>query len=174
MATRDKVSIVMLVFCVSVGWTIEGFWLFHHNSMEQAHGILRDLLATYWPADRTFREPGYPVEKCFTLALEHMNVFVTQPLGLWLIYAIATGKRYRYVLQLIVATYTSYGTFLYCYVAHLSGYQVFAYRGGYPMFLFYAANAPWIVIYAWLIYDASRHLISHAGQVPPRTISQAT
>ena len=69
--------------------------------------------ALYWPADYTYRIPGYPIEKAFTLSLEGVNTLLTPIVSVVLIWAIFARKPYRYPLQLVIATYTSYGTFLY-------------------------------------------------------------
>jgi hypothetical protein len=52
-----------------------------------------------------------------------------------------------------------YGTVLYYYVAHLSGYAVFAYKGVYTYALFYASNAPWFLGCGWMMLDATRHIL---------------
>jgi hypothetical protein len=158
LAPRDKLTIGLLAFFVLIAWTIEAYWVLHNDSMEGRHDLLARALALYWPADRTYRIAGHGSAKSFTLALETVNSFVTSWLQLWLIAAIVRRKHYRHVLQLTVATYTFYGTFLYYYVAHLSGYAVFEYRGAYPFAMFYGANAPWLLGYAWLMYDSIRAL----------------
>lgn len=156
---KDKTTIGLMVFFALVAWTLELYWIVHNDSMQGRHDFLARALAIYWPADRTYRVAGRDIAKSFTLALESVNVFVTQLLGLWLVFAIARQKSYRWVLQLVIATYTFYGTVLYYYVAHLSGYAMFEYRGAVPFALFYGVNAPWLLAYGWLGYDAARALL---------------
>lgn len=165
---RDKAAIALLAFFVVIGFTIEAYWVVHNDSMQGRHDVVARLLALYWPADRNYRVPGRDVAKSFTLALESINAFVTQWLNLVLIWAIARGRRWRHVLQLVVATYTFYGTVLYYYVAHLSGYAVLAYRGTYPFVMFYAANAPWLLGCGWLMWDAVDAILRQRSSPPAR------
>lgn len=158
LAAKDKWTIGLLVFFAVIAWTLEAYWVINNDSMEARHDLFARALAIYWPADRTYRVAGHDVAKSFTLALESINTFVTQAVQLWLIWAIVRRKHYRHVLQLVVATYTFYGTVLYYYVAHLSGYAVFEYRGVGPFALFYGVNAPWLLAYAWLMYESMRAL----------------
>jgi hypothetical protein len=158
LSVKDKVTLGLLAFYMLMGWTIESYWLLHNNDMEAHDDLLQKILAFYWPADRTYRVPGHDIAKSFTLALESFNVCVIQPLQIWLVVAIMRRRHYRYVLQLVLATLTWYGTFLYYYVAHISGYAVFEYRGTYPFVMFYTANTPWLFGYAWLIWEAIRAL----------------
>jgi hypothetical protein len=154
--TKDRVTVGLLVFYMSIALTLEAYWLLFHNSMEGRSDVFARLLQVYWPADRNYRIPGYSVEKAFPLALESVNTVVTQILNAWLIFAIVRRRPYRHALQLTVSTYTAYGTFLYLYVGHLSGYAVFAYRGTYPLVLFYLANLPWLVGYGWMASESIR------------------
>jgi EXPERA (EXPanded EBP superfamily) len=107
------------------------------------------------------RAAGYSVEKSFTLALESFNTVVSQWFNAWLIYAIVKRRYYRHVLQATLATYTTYGTFLYYYVAHLSGYAVMETHGVYPYLMFYLCNAPWLLGYGWMAFDSIREIARH-------------
>jgi hypothetical protein len=158
LSVKDKVTIGLIGFFVLIAWTLEAYWLVHNNDMEAHNDILQKALALYWPADRTYRVPGHDTAKSFTLALESVNVCVTQLLQIWLVLAIVRKRHYRHVLQLVLATYTWYGTFLYYYVAQISGFAVFEYRGTYPFVMFYACNAPWFIAYAWMAYESIREL----------------
>jgi len=156
---RDKVTIGVMVFFAAVAFTLEAYWLIFNQVMESRTDIFARALALYWPADYTYRIAGYPIEKCFTLAVESLNTVVMQPLSLLLIFAIVARKPYRYPLQMLVAMCMLYGTILYYYVAHLSGYAVFAYQGTYPYLMFYLANLPWAIGCSWMVYDAFRSMV---------------
>lgn len=157
--TRDRVTVGFLLFFMAIAITLEAYWLLFHNAMEGRADLFARLIQLYWPADRTYRMPGYSVEKSFTLALESVNVVVSQALNAWLIFAILRRRPYRHVLQLTLSTYTAYGTLLYFYVAHLSGYAVVSKDGQYPLVLFYAANAPWILVYGWMASESIRAIL---------------
>jgi hypothetical protein len=159
LAVKDKVTVGLLVFFMLIAWTLEAYWLVNNDDMETRTSILAKGLALYWPADKTYRVSGHDLPKAFTLAVESVNVCVTQFLQLWLIFSIVRKKHYRHVLQLTLATYTWYGTFLYYYVAHISGYQVFEYRGTYPFLMFYVCNAPWFFAYGWMAWDSMRAIL---------------
>ena len=152
--TKDKVIIGLVLAFTAVALTLELYWVIFNQEMESRTDLFARILAVYWPADYTYRVPGYPIEKAFTLSLEGVNSLVTPILSGLLIWAIVTRKRYRYPLQLTIATYTWYGTFLYFSVAHISGYAVFESKSAYTYLLFYLANLPWFVGYTWIGWDA--------------------
>jgi hypothetical protein len=158
LSARDRVTVGLLAFFMSIALTLEAYWLLFHNSMDGRSDLLARVLQIYWPADRTYRMPGYSVEKSFTLALERINV-LSQVLNAWLIFAILRRRSYRHALQLTLSTYIAYGTLLYLYVAHISGYAVFAYRDLYPFLLFYLANAPWLLGYGWMASESIRAIV---------------
>jgi hypothetical protein len=154
LSAKDKVTIGLISFFILIAWTLEAYWLLHNNDMEAHSNLFQKGLALYWPADRTYRVPGHDTAKSFTLALESVNVCVTQLLSIWLVMAIIKKRYYRHTLQLVLSVYTWYGTFLYYYVAQISGFAIFEYRGTYPFVMFYACNAPWFIGYAWMAYDS--------------------
>jgi len=153
---KDKVIIGLILAFTAVALTLELYWLIFNQEMESRTDLFARALAIFWPADYTYRIAGYPIEKAFTLSLEAVNVLLTPILSALLIWAILTRKRYRYALQLVIATYTVYGTYLYFSVAHISGYAVFEYKSLYTYLLFYLVNLPWFIGYAWIGWDAYR------------------
>jgi hypothetical protein len=156
---KDKAIIGLLLFYTTVALTLELYWLIFHQVMESRTYLFAQLFALYWPADYTYRIPGYPIEKAFTLALESVNVLITPWLSMGLIWAILKRRPYRYALQLVIATYTFYGTYLYYSTAHISGYAVFEYKSAYAYLLFYLTNLPWLAGYAWIGWDAYRAIV---------------
>jgi len=156
---KDKVIIGLIVAFTAVALTLELYWVIFNQEMESRSDLFARALAIYWPADYTYRVPGYPIEKAFTLSLERVNSLLTPILSALLIWAILTRKRYRYPLQLTIATYTCYGTFLYFSVAHISGYAVFEYESAYTYLMFYLTNLPWLVGYGWIGWDAYREIV---------------
>jgi EXPERA (EXPanded EBP superfamily) len=156
---KDKTIIVLIAFFSTVALTLEAYWLIYHDVMESRTDVFARLLAIYWPADYTYRVPGYPIEKCFILVAETVNTVVTPVLSFLLIWAILKRKPYRYPLQLTIGTYTFYGTFLYYAIAHVSGYVVFAYKSPYTYLMFYLVNLPWFIGYAWMAWDAFREIV---------------
>jgi hypothetical protein len=157
--TKDKIIIGYILFFTSVALTLELYWLIFNQVMESRTDLFAKILALYWPVDYTWRIPGYPIEKAFTLSFESVNVLVTPWLSMGLIWAILKRRPYRYALQLVIATYTFYGTYLYYSTAHISGYAVFEYKGAYTYLMFYVANLPWFAGYAWIGWDAYRAIV---------------
>jgi hypothetical protein len=159
LSVKDRIIIGLILFFAVVAFTFEAYWLIFNQVMESRTDFFARIYALYWPADYTYRIPGYPIEKAFTLALERVNTLVTPFLSFFLIWAIIKRKPYRYPLQLAIANYTFYGTFLYYYVAHISGHAMFAYQGTYPYVTFYLASLPWIAAYGWMNWDAYRAIV---------------
>jgi EXPERA (EXPanded EBP superfamily) len=156
---KDKVIIGLIVAFTAVALTFELYWLVFNQEMDSRTDLFARALAIYWPIDYTYRIPGYPIEKAFTLSLELVNSLLTPILSVVLIWAILARKPYRYPLQLVIASYTFYGVFLYYSVAHISGYAVFEYKSAYSYLLFYLINMPWFVGYAWIGWDAYREIV---------------
>src|SRR3954468_14486208 len=83
--TKDKAIIGLILVFTSVALTLELYWLIFNQVMESRTDLLARILALYWPVDYTWRIPGYPIEKAFTLSVESVNVFITPCLSLVLI-----------------------------------------------------------------------------------------
>ena len=62
--------------------------------------FLARLFRVYAEGDRAYYDPVMALPR----ALETINVFCTQPLNAWLIYAILARKPYRHALQPIVGS----------------------------------------------------------------------
>jgi hypothetical protein len=148
LSTSDKIVIGMIVVFTLVAVTLELYWLIFNQAMEGRNDILGRVWAIYWPADSTYRITGYPVEKAFTLSLEGVNTLLTPLSSALLIWVILKRRPYRYPLQLLIGACTSYGTFLYLSVAHISGYAVMSDKTAATYLMLYGANLPWLASYA--------------------------
>jgi hypothetical protein len=162
---KDKAIIGLVLFFTAGALTLELYWLIFNQEMESRTDLFARIFALYWPADYTYRIPGVPIEKSFTLALEGVNTFLTPWLSILLIWAILKRRPYRYALQLTIATYTFYGTLVYYLVAHISGYAAFEYKGAYTYMVFYLASLPWIAGYAWIGWNAFRAITQDQRRV---------
>jgi hypothetical protein len=156
---KDKAIVCLILFFTTVALTLELYWLLHHQEMESRTDLFARIISIYWPADHSWRIPGYSIEKALNLSLEGVNALVTPILSATLLWAIFKRRRYRYPLQMLVGTYTAYGTFLYYSVAHISGYAVFAEKSIGTYLMFYFANFPWLAGYAWIAWDAYRAIV---------------
>src|SRR5690349_19811060 len=70
---KDKVIIGLLLFFTAVALTLELNWLIYHQVIQNRTDILSRLFAVYWPADMTYRTPGFSIGKAFVLSLETVN-----------------------------------------------------------------------------------------------------
>jgi hypothetical protein len=159
LGAKDKAIVGLIVLFTAVALTLELYWLLHHREMEIRTDLFARIIAIYWPVDYTWRIADVPIEKAFTLSFERVNVLLTPILSAILVWAMVMRRRYRYPLQLVIATYTTYGTYLYFSVAHVSDYAVFADKSLGNFLLFYLVNLPWFAGYAWMGWDAYRALL---------------
>ncbi len=149
---KDRVIVAMLGFFLAVAFTLELYWLGHPVDLPAQAGssFMAHLFEIYSDCDRAYYDAINP----FTRALELINVWFTQLLNVWLLYAIWKRRPYRHGLQLLLGSYVSYSVSLYFLSAHLSGYENMKYRSGYTYFLFYATNLPWLLAHLYLAGDS--------------------
>ena len=148
----------MLGFFLLVAFTLELWWLLHSPAERVAMketSLFARLFSYYAPCDRAYFDLRSPFATC----LEGINVYFTQLLNLWLIFAIMKRRPYRYPLQLIIGSYLSYSVILYFLVGHVSGYETMSYRSAYTYFLFYGVNAPWLLGHLYMMWDATRAIV---------------
>jgi cholestenol delta-isomerase len=147
---------VIGLLCVFIGLAllVELYWVVHHRELPALAGVspIARLFRIYGAADRGYYDAVTP----FALALETLNVFVTQLLNGWLIYAILRRRAYRYALQLTLGSYLSYSVVLYFWTNHLDGYACMRVRDASSYWLFYLPNLPWLFGYLYLAVDAAR------------------
>ena len=115
-------------------------------------GLMVDLLRLYSAADNAYYGPVH----AFPLALESFNVFFTQPLNLWLIWAILKRRPYRHALQLALGAYVSYSVILYFWTTHLAGYDRMNGVSAGNLFLFFTPNLPWLVAHLYMAWDSGQ------------------
>ncbi|MGZ3425738.1 MAG: hypothetical protein ACXVCV_03770, partial [Polyangia bacterium] len=98
MSRRDRFSVALLGFFGLIAVTLELYFIvFHRDLAARADSqLIARLFSIYGVADRGY----FDRVSSLALALEGINVFVMQPLCLWLIYAIVRGRAYRWPLQL--------------------------------------------------------------------------
>ena len=151
---KDWLILGLLGFFILVACTVELYWVLYADQLVARSQT--DLLAYGWrlygEADSAYYDHITP----FTVGLESLNVFVTQLLNLWLLYAILKHKPYRYALQLTLGAYLTYSLVLYFWTAHLSGYAGMRERSFYAFFMLVTPNLPWLLGYLYLAYDAIR------------------
>ena len=157
MTRRDKATLAILAFFFSIAVTIELYFVVAHRHLvadAAAHHPLAHLLAIYGPADRAY----FAAPSAFALSLEGLNVFVTQPLGVVLAYAIVTRRAWRWPLQLAVGAYLAYSVVLYFLVAAVSGFAEMSERSAGVFAMYFGANLPWLAGAAWMAWDAAREI----------------
>ena len=162
MSRRDKATLALLGFFFVIGFTIELYFIVEHRVLvaAAAHNPFAWLLSLYGPSDRDY----FSAPSSLALSLETLNVFVTQPLGLVLAWAIVRRRPWRWPLQLAVGSYLAYSVVLYFLNAQVSGFAGMEGRSFRTFAVFYAGNLPWLVGYGWLAWDAAREI--HARLQP--------
>lgn len=155
---RDRGIVTLLVFFLLIAFSMELYWIVHADALpaRSAQDWIAYLYSIYGEADRAYYDSVTP----FTLGLETINVFVTQILNLWLIWAILRNSAYRYALQLAVGSYLTYSVVLYFWVFHLAGYADMSSRTPYTFFVLIAPNLPWLLGYFYLAWDAFRAIVA--------------
>jgi hypothetical protein len=152
---KDWVILGMQCFFFLSAVTLELYWVVYHDELvaRSQTDVIASLFRIYGDGDSAYYEQVTP----FTLGLETIQIFCTQPLNLWLIYAICKRKPYRHALQLMMASYVSYSVLLYFWNAHLSGYAGMCFPHSlYAFFIFYVPNFPWLFGHLYMAYDSFR------------------
>jgi hypothetical protein len=157
MTRRDVATLGLLGFFFAVAVTIELYFVVAHAHLVAAAAArhpLAQLLAISGPADRGY----FAAPSALALALEGLNVFVTQPLALVLAYAIVRRRSWRWPLQLAVGSYLAYSVVLYFLVAAVSRFADMSARGPGVFALFFGANLPWLAGAGWMAWSAASEI----------------
>jgi hypothetical protein len=151
---KDWLILALLGFYFLSAVTLELFWVRHSDELvaRSETDLMAAAFRLYGAADSAYYDAVTP----YTLGLETFQVFVTQPLCLWLAFAILARKPYRHALQLAVGAYVSYSVVLYFWTAHLSGYANMRSRDLPTFLLYYGANLPWLLGHLYMAYDSGR------------------
>ena len=170
MGRRDKATLAVIAFFFVIASTIELYFLVAHRTLVAAapHHPLAWLLSLYGPSDSAYFDAPSPL----ALSFEGLQVAVTQPLGVVLAYAIVRRRAWRWPLQLAVGAYVTYSVVLYFLVAHVSGLAGMRDRSVATFAIFYGANLPWLVGYAWLGGDAAREIVARLGGSAPAIVER--
>ena len=157
MSRRDRLILAFLAFALAVAWSLELYWYNHRDELVERSSteLFAWLFKVYGDADRAYYDHVTPM----SVGQEWINIFVTQLVNLWLMAAIIARRRYRPVLQLLLGSYVAYSVVLYFAAAHLTGYPDMRTRSAWTFGLFYGANLPWLVGYAYLAWDGARELL---------------
>jgi len=160
MSRSDRVILGLLTFFLCIAFSLELYWLIYRDELvaRAPHELFARLFQIYGDADRAYYDRVSPL----AIALEGINVYVTQILNVWLMVAIIGRRHYRHVLQLLVGSYLTYSVVLYFWAAHVTGYPDMRYQSPYTFFLFYAPNLPWLLGYAYMAWDSCRALCAQA------------
>lgn len=162
MGRRDKVTLGLLGFFFVIGFTIELYFVVDHRDLvaAAAHNPLAWLLSLYGPSDRDYFQAPSPL----ALSFEGFNVFVTQPLGIVLAWAIVRKRTWRWPAQLAIGAYVAYSVVLYFLIAQVGGFAGMSGRSFRTFAIFYGANLPWLVGYGWMAWDAAREIVARVAR----------
>jgi hypothetical protein len=148
--------LALLGFFFLVAVTIELYFIVAYDGLVAAapHHPLAWLLSLYGPSDQGYFESPSPV----ALGFEGFNVVVTTPLSLLLAYGIVRRRAWRWPLQLGMSAYVVYSVLLYFLIAQISGFAGMPVHTPRAFAVFYGANAPWLIGYAWLGWESAREI----------------
>ena len=151
-ASRDRVILALVCFFILTAWTLDLYWFIYRDQLVERSRTdwIARAYANFSDADRGYYDRVTKVE----VALEAINISITQALNLWLIFAILRNRPYRYALQLAIGSYVAYSVILDYFVAHLGGYPAMRYHSTYTLLMFYGASSPWVLGHLYLVYDA--------------------
>jgi hypothetical protein len=151
---RDWCIVGLLIFFISTGLVIDLRWVLNHDHLPRIASTdwLGAMYRSYSVADRGY----YDRVGMFELALEVINVTVTQVLNLALLAAIFRRSPWRYPLQLAVGSYVAYSVMLDYWVAAAWGYPNMPHKTPYAFLLFYGASMPWLLAHLYIAWDAAR------------------
>jgi hypothetical protein len=163
---RDQAIVAMLVTFIVVALLVELYFIIHRHELVALAGSssIAHLFEIYGAADRAYYDAVSPL----ALGLETINVFVTQILNVWLIYAIVWRRPFRHALQLALASYLSYSVILYFWVNHLDGYANMHEHSAGHYWLLYLPNLPWLVAYVYMVQDSARAIVARFREADPR------
>ncbi len=169
MSRRDKVTLGLLAFFFVIGFTIELYFVVAHRGLvaAAAHNPLAWLLSLYGPSDHDY----FTAPSALALSLEGFNVFVTQPLGIVLAWAIVRHRTWRWPMQLAMGAYVAYSVVIYYVIEQVSGFAGMSGRSVRTFAVFYGANLPWLAGYGWMAWDAAREI--RARMTAPARLSPA-
>lgn len=156
LSLSDKFTVSFLVFFLFMGFTVELYWVVYHGHMKPHadRSFIAHLFQIYGAADSAY----FDSDPAFPMGLESINVFFSQILNAWLLYAIIKGRYYRHVLQIIVSSYLAYSVTLYFLVAAIDGFSCMREKSAWNFFLFFAPNLPWLLFYLYMAYDSAAYL----------------
>jgi hypothetical protein len=147
--TGDLFAVNLLGFFILSALSIELYYILNVHTLPERMDLFAKAYALYGKADRTY--DGYG-DVSVALALETINVFVTQILNLILAWAIVRRKAFRYPLQLAVSAYVTYSVVFYLWLQQVSHYENMPHRTVEAFLLLLLANLPWLAGYGYLGY----------------------
>ena len=144
----DVFAVCLLGFFILAALSIELYYILNVHTLPERTDLFAKAYAWYGKADRTY--DGYG-DVSVALALETINVFVTQILNLILVWAIVGRKVFRYPLQLAVSAYVTYSVVFYQWLQQVSHYENMPHKTV-EAYLLFLANLPWLAGYGYLGY----------------------
>ncbi|MGK5627836.1 hypothetical protein [Streptomyces sp. URMC 123] len=171
---EDRITLGFLAFSLLLAFSLESYFLLHFDDIHRQDHPFADLFRIYAAGDLSYYGQG---DIHFPLALESLNVCVTQVLNAAVAVGLLRGRAYRYPLQLAVSSYVSYSVVLYFWTAALGGHPNMPEKNAWGYFIFYAPNLPWLagnLLLAWFAFRAVlRAFRARGGVTAPGTPSGA-
>ncbi|KAJ2784199.1 hypothetical protein H4R18_001254 [Coemansia javaensis] len=150
---KDRAVVVWMLVCAGIHMVLEGYFSFNHRRLAGMDTVLADLWREYSHADSR-----YLTSDPFTVIMEGITAAFDGPLAAVCAYGILADSPVRYPAQLATSLAQLYGNVLYMGINYMEGFR---YTNPHPFYFygyFVLMNAVWIVVPAYLLYDAGRHI----------------
>ncbi|CAJ1951863.1 unnamed protein product [Sphenostylis stenocarpa] len=141
---KTKLDRVLMCWWAFTGLThmiLEGYFVFSTEFFKDKTGF---YLAEVWK-EYSKGDSRYAGRDAGIVTVEGITAVLEGPASLLIVYAIATGKSYSYILQFAISLGQLYGTAVYYITAILEG-DNFSANTFYYYAYYIGANASWIVI----------------------------
>ncbi|KAJ2800802.1 hypothetical protein H4R20_003926 [Coemansia guatemalensis] len=150
---KDKSIVIWMLACAGIHMVLEGYFAFNHKNLAGMQTVLADLWREYSHSDSR-----YLTSDPFTVIMEGITALVDGSVAIVTAYGVLTDSPVRYPAQLITSLMQLYGNVLYMGINLMEGFR---YTNPHPFYFygyFVSMNAIWMVVPAYLIYDACKNI----------------
>ncbi|MCW2542418.1 MAG: hypothetical protein JWN95_4143 [Frankiales bacterium] len=161
-------ALALLAFFILLAFTFELYFVTFHSAIKSRTDVLARLYAFYGRGDQAYAGGANPQ---LPLALEWINIVITQPVNVVLIVAIVRRHWYRHLLQLVMSSYLAYSVVLYFTVGLVAQHETMPRHTASAYAIYYLPNLPWLLgplyLGACSVRAIARHLRPPISAVLP-------
>jgi hypothetical protein len=141
-SNSDNAALCLLVFFIVLAFTFELYFVIFHGTIKYRTDVFARLYSVYGRGDQAYYGGASPH---LPLALEFINIIITQPVNVVLIFAILRRRWYRHLLQLVMSSYLAYSVVLYFTVGLVSHNETMPRHTAAAYAIYYLPNLPWLL-----------------------------